>query len=84
MSARPLTWKSYDRYTLLRKPSLLLGNGDKLHKSCPNTARMGDKALAPGRYAPSDLVLYRPYVPIGHDLCNTYISFQIRANEAQA
>ena len=33
---------------------------------------MGDKALALRRYAPSGLVLYRPYVPIGHDLCNTY------------
>ena len=28
LSARPLTRESYDRYTLLRKPSLLLGNGD--------------------------------------------------------
>ena len=27
---------------------------------------MGDKAL------PSGLVLYPPYVPIGHDVCNTY------------
>ena len=29
---------------------------------------MGDKALR--RYR---LVLYPPYVPIGHDVCNTYI-----------
>ena len=28
LSTRPLTWESYDGYTLLRKPSLLLGNGD--------------------------------------------------------
>ena len=28
LSARPLTRESYDRYTLLRKPSLMLGNGD--------------------------------------------------------
>ena len=28
LSARPLTWESYDRYMLLRKPSLLLGNSD--------------------------------------------------------
>ena len=28
LSARPLTRESYDRYTLLRKPSLLLGSDD--------------------------------------------------------
>ena len=28
LSARPLTRESYDRYTLLRKPSQLLGNGN--------------------------------------------------------
>ena len=66
LSARPLTRESYDRYTLLRKPSLLPGK-----KSCPNTIRMGDKALALGCYAPSGLVLCCPYIPIGHDLCNT-------------
>ena len=33
---------------------------------------MGDKALALGHYAPSGLVLYPPYVPIGHDVYNTY------------
>ena len=32
---------------------------------------MGDKALALGHYVPSGLVLYPPYVPIGHDVCNT-------------
>ena len=30
LSARPLTWESYDRYTLLTKPSLLLGNVDTI------------------------------------------------------
>ena len=33
---------------------------------------MGDKALALGRYVLSGLVLYPPYIPIGHDVCNTY------------
>ena len=33
---------------------------------------MGDKALTLGCYAPSGLVLYHPYIPIGHDICNTY------------
>ena len=31
VSARPLTSEGYDRYMLLRKPSLLLGNGDTNH-----------------------------------------------------
>ena len=32
-----LTWESYDRYTLLRKPSLLLGNSDT---NCINHAQI--------------------------------------------
>ena len=76
LSARPLTWESYDRYTLLRKPSLLLGNGDTncIKQSCPNMVHMGDKALTLGHYEPLGLVLYQPYVPIGHDLC-TYMGY---------
>ena len=35
---------------------------------------MGDKALALQRYVPSGLVLYPPYVPIGHDVCNTCVT----------
>ena len=35
--------------------------------------RMGDKALALGCYVPLGLMLYPPYIPIGHDVCNTYI-----------
>ena len=57
-SARPLTW---EKYTLLRKPSLSLGN--KFHKSCPNTVHMGDKVLVLLRcYVPLGLVFYLPYV----------------------
>ena len=36
---------------------------------------MGDKALALRHYAPLGLVLNPPYVPIGHDVCNTYTIF---------
>ena len=39
------------------------------YKSCPNMVRMGDKALA---LRALGSVLYPPYVPIGHDVCNTY------------
>ena len=42
LSARPLTWESYDRYML---PSLLLGNCDTNCISYPNVVHMGDKAL---------------------------------------
>ena len=37
LSARPLTWESYDKYALLKKPSLLLGNGDT---NCINHAQI--------------------------------------------
>jgi len=37
LSARPLTRESYDRYMLLRKPSLSLGNGDA---NCINHAQI--------------------------------------------
>ena len=37
---------------------------------------MVDKALAIGRFAPSGLVLYQPYVPVRHDLSNTCVTYR--------
>ena len=64
LSGRPLTWESYDRYTLLRKPSLLLGNGDT---NCINHAQI--RYVWEIKHSPLGTmhVLYRPYVPIEHE-----------------
>jgi len=70
LSARPLTRKIYDWYTLLRKPSLLLRNGDTNHaqiwylweiKHLPSQVlcTLGSCALS----------------PIHTYVCNTYVPF---------
>ena len=53
LSARPLTRESYDRYTLLRKLSLLLDSDTNYIM-----VHMGDKALALGSPALSPIRTY--------------------------
>ena len=59
LSTRPLARESYDRYMLLRKPSLLLGKGITNHTQIQYVWEI--------KQSPLGLVLYPTYIPIGHD-----------------
>ena len=61
LSARPLTWGSYNRYTLLRKPTLLLGNGDT---NCINHAQI--RYVWEIKYSPSGAMRPRVSCFIAH------------------
>ena len=72
LHARPLTRESFDRYALLRQPSLLLGNGGTKYVNHVQIWYVWDMKHSPsGARCPCGLVLYKyvSCIPVVHDLC---------------